>query len=84
MTFAAHPLLGVGPDNYRLSYGPWRASPDPDPGVDSNNMYLEVRDRDPEHVGGPSRFLWLLWAPNQDPGARRPWRGFPDPRLRCA
>jgi hypothetical protein len=40
--FAAHPLLGVGPDNYRLLYGEYAGLPKADPRVHSNNMYLEV------------------------------------------
>jgi hypothetical protein len=57
--FAAHPFLGVGPDNYRLLYGPAAGLKDADTRVHSNNMYIEVL------VGagllGALPFIWLLW-----------------------
>jgi hypothetical protein len=37
-----HPVFGVGPDNYRLLYGPYAALVNPDTRVHSNNMYLEI------------------------------------------
>jgi O-antigen ligase len=40
--FVAHPVLGLGPDNYRLSYGDYVTVPKADPRVHSNNMYLEL------------------------------------------
>jgi O-antigen ligase len=40
--FAAHPLSGVGADNYRLLYGRYSSIAQPDPRVHSNNMYLEI------------------------------------------
>jgi hypothetical protein len=40
--FFAHPLMGVGPDNYRLTYGPYAALANFDTRVHSNNMYLEI------------------------------------------
>lgn len=56
---AAHPLTGIGLDNYRLLYGAYAHLPDADPRVHSNNMYLEVV------VGGgllaALPLLWLLW-----------------------
>jgi hypothetical protein len=55
----AHPLLGVGPDNYRLLYGDAAGLQHPDTRVHSNNMYLEVL------VGsgllGGIAFAWLIW-----------------------
>jgi hypothetical protein len=39
---AAHPFLGVGPDNFRLLYGPYAGLQNADPRTHSNNMYLEV------------------------------------------
>lgn len=39
---AAHPFLGVGPDNYRLLYGQFSTIVPADPRVHSNNMYIEV------------------------------------------
>jgi O-antigen ligase len=56
---AAHPVLGVGPDNFRLSYGAYSGLRDADTRTHSNNMYLEVL------AGGgvlaAIAFLWLLW-----------------------
>jgi O-antigen ligase len=40
--FVTHPLLGVGPDNYRLLYGNYVRLQKADPRVHSNNMYLEI------------------------------------------
>jgi hypothetical protein len=40
--FVARPLLGVGPDNYRLLYGRFSTIAHADPRVHSNDMYLEV------------------------------------------
>jgi hypothetical protein len=56
---AAHPVLGVGPDNFRWSYGPYARVPDPDHRVTSNNTYLEVLTG--TGVLGLAAFLWLAW-----------------------
>src|SRR4030095_13711245 len=40
--FAAYPLLGVGPDNFRLTYPRYAGLTSGDPRTHSNNMYLEV------------------------------------------
>jgi hypothetical protein len=56
---AAHPLLGIGPDNFRLSYGPFAHLQDADPRVHTNNTYLEIL------VGGGvllgAAFAWCAW-----------------------
>jgi len=56
---AAHPLLGVGPDNFRLLYGPYAGLGNADIRVHSNNMYLELV------VGagllGALACGWLVW-----------------------
>jgi O-antigen ligase len=56
---AAHPLRGVGPDNFRLVYGEYAGLLNPDPRVHSNNMYLELL------VGGGALvalpLIWFLW-----------------------
>ncbi len=39
---AAHPFLGVGPDNFRLLYGSYAGLAGADPRTHTNNMYLEV------------------------------------------
>jgi hypothetical protein len=38
----AHPWLGVGPDNFRLTYGRYAGIDRPDPRVHANSMYLEA------------------------------------------
>jgi O-antigen ligase len=56
---AAHPLVGVGPDNFRLAYGSYAGLAFADTRTHSNNMYLEML------VGGGLfafvAFAWLLW-----------------------
>jgi O-antigen ligase len=37
-----HPLLGVGPDNYRFAYGAYIGDARADRRVHANNMYLEI------------------------------------------
>ncbi|MEQ1730563.1 MAG: O-antigen ligase family protein, partial [Vicinamibacterales bacterium] len=37
-----HPLLGVGPDNFRLLYGRYASIANADPRVHSNNAYIEL------------------------------------------
>lgn len=56
---AAHPLFGVGPDNFRLSYGPYVGQANPDPRVHSNSMYLEWLTS--AGLVGLLVFCWLLW-----------------------
>jgi O-antigen ligase len=57
--FAASPIVGVGPDNFRLLYGPAAGLANADRRVHSNNVYLEVL------VGGGLlagvAFVWLGW-----------------------
>jgi hypothetical protein len=57
---AAHPILGVGPDNFRLGYASYAGLPGADTRVHSNNMYLEVLAGGGILAG--SAFLWLLWS----------------------
>jgi O-antigen ligase len=57
--FAAHPLTGVGPDNYRLVYGSYSGRANADPRVHSNNMYLEMLAGGGLLVG--AAFAWLCW-----------------------
>lgn len=52
------PLLGVGPDNYRLLYGPYAQLERADPRVHSNNMYVEVLAG--AGIVGAAAFLPLL------------------------
>ena len=57
--FAAHPIFGVGPDNFRLTYGPYVGQANPDPRVHSNSMYLEWLTG--AGLVGMFVFGWLLW-----------------------
>jgi O-Antigen ligase len=56
---ATHPLIGVGPDNFRLAYGSYAGLRFADTRTHSNNMYLEML------VGGGllafAAFAWLSW-----------------------
>jgi len=56
---ATHPIVGVGPDNFRLAYGAYAGLPFADTRTHSNNMYLEML------AGGGllafAAFAWLLW-----------------------
>jgi O-antigen ligase len=53
------PLLGVGPDNYRLVYGRYAGGRTVDPRVHSNNMYLEMLAGG--GIAGAAAFAWLCW-----------------------
>jgi O-Antigen ligase len=57
--FLAHPLLGVGPDNFRLVYGRYAGLSRFDQRIHTNNMYLEFL------VGGGvvalAALAWLMW-----------------------
>src|SRR3989442_135516 len=50
---------GVGPDNFRLSYGSYAGIASADPRTHSNNMYLEMLAGGGLLVG--AAFAWLLW-----------------------
>ena len=56
----AHPLVGVGPDNFRLAYGAYAGLASADPRTHSNNMYLEMVAGGGVLVG--AAFAWLLWS----------------------
>lgn len=57
--FVERPIVGVGPDNFRLQYGPHAGLVNFDRRVHSNNMYVEML------VGGGLlaglAFAWLCW-----------------------
>ena len=57
---AARPLVGVGPDNFRLSYASYAGLAAGDPRIHSNNMYLEVLAG--AGIAGALAFAWLLWS----------------------
>jgi hypothetical protein len=62
-----HPLLGVGPDNFRLSYGAYAGIASADPRTHSNNMYLEMLAGGGVIVG--AAFAWLLWRAGAEAAA---------------
>jgi hypothetical protein len=57
--FKERPWLGIGPDNFRLRYGPYAGIAEPDPRVHTNNMYLELL------IGGgvlaALAVIWFSW-----------------------
>ena len=52
------PLLGVGPDNFRLAYGRYSGQDVWDPSIHSNNMYLEMF----ADMGIPGGLAFLLFT----------------------
>jgi hypothetical protein len=56
---AAHPVLGVGPDNFRLLYGEYGGLPHADTRLHSNNMYIEMMVGG--GLAGGLAFFWLIW-----------------------
>jgi O-Antigen ligase len=72
---AAHPLTGVGPDNFRLTYGTYAGIANADVRVHSNDMYLEVIAG--TGVLGGLAFLWLAWRAS---GRKSPPPVWPSPR----
>lgn len=59
--FAAHPLLGIGPDNFRHLYGAVLGLDGWDERVQANNVYLEVLAD--LGVIGFAVFIWVIAAP---------------------
>jgi hypothetical protein len=57
---AGRPLLGIGPDNYRLLYGEAAGIVPADTRIHSNNMYVEVLVWG--GIAGGLVFVWLLWT----------------------
>jgi hypothetical protein len=55
-----HPVLGIGPDNYRLTHGPRLGLAAWDTRVHTNNTYLEILVG--TGVAGFAALLWLLFA----------------------
>jgi O-antigen ligase len=74
--FRQHPILGVGPDNFRHLYGAELGLEGWDERVQANNMYLEVLVD--LGVLGLLAFVWLLVAPLGH--ALRRLRTLPAPR----
>jgi hypothetical protein len=57
---AEHPLLGIGPDNFRLRAAPYLSSVRADRRVHANNMYLEVLTGG--GIAGLVAFLIVTWS----------------------
>lgn len=57
--FEAHPLLGVGPDNFRWQYGPFENLARWNVDIHANNLYIELL-ADTGMVGFLA-FAWLAW-----------------------
>jgi len=56
---AAHPFIGIGPDNFRLAYGRYAGIAMADTRTHSNNMYLEMLTGGGLLAG--VAFAWLAW-----------------------
>jgi hypothetical protein len=54
------PLLGVGPDNFRLLYGKYLGMSRWDPAIHTNNLYLEWLST--TGILGLLAFCWLSWC----------------------
>jgi hypothetical protein len=67
------PLIGIGPDNFRLSYGRYVGLPQWDTRVHANSLYLEMLAG--TGTGGLAALLWLIIASGQMVFAR--WRASP-------
>jgi len=57
--FAQRPLLGMGPDNFRLLKSRYMDIPMKDEKILANNLYLETLSG--SGILGLASFLWLLW-----------------------
>jgi hypothetical protein len=71
------PLLGVGPDNFRLEYGRFAGLDRADPRVHANNLYLEFFTG--SGLVGGAIFLWLVWRLGRIAATK--WRHAPPDRL---
>jgi hypothetical protein len=76
---AAYPLLGVGPDNYRLAYGRYLGLRTWDERVHANSLYLETLAG--SGVIGLSALLWLAIAVSMVLGRRAAFARGPDAAL---
>ena len=81
LAFRDHPLLGIGPDNFRRAYGHYLGREQTDDRLHANNFYIEVLAT--LGIAGLAAFVWLIVAL----GAHGAARGHP-PRqsragLRC-
>lgn len=70
---AAHPWLGVGPDNFRLIYGPYLGLQQWDQRVHANSLYLDTLAG--AGLIGLAALAWLIGAAGL--GLWRRWRSAP-------
>jgi len=61
-----HPVLGIGPDNFRVTYGRHLSLSQWDTRVNSNNTYVELFAC--TGLLGGLTFLWLAWQTIASPG----------------
>jgi O-antigen ligase len=67
------PLIGIGPDNFRLSYGRYVGLPQWDTRVHANNLYLEMLAG--TGLTGLAALVWLIVASGRTILVR--WRASP-------
>jgi hypothetical protein len=60
LAFRDHPLLGVGPDNFRRAYGRYLGREQTDDRLHANNFYIEVLST--LGIAGLAAFVWLIFA----------------------
>lgn len=77
---SAHPVTGLGADNFRLTYGRFLGLETWDTRVHANNLYLEILTG--AGVPALAALLWLIWAAARALWSR--WRAATDPRTATA
>ena len=60
LAFRDHPLLGIGPDNFRHAYGHYLGRQQTDDRLHANNFYIEVLAT--LGIAGLGAFVWLIVA----------------------
>jgi len=60
LAFRDHPLLGLGPDNFRRAYGRYLGREQTDERLHANNFYIEVAAT--LGLAGLAAFVWLIVA----------------------
>ncbi len=60
LAFRDHPLLGLGPDNFRRAYGHYLGREQTDERLHANNFYIEVLAT--LGIAGLAAFAWLIVA----------------------
>jgi hypothetical protein len=60
LAFRDHPLLGLGPDNFRRAYGRYLGREQTDDRLHANNFYIEVLST--LGIAGFAAFVWLIVA----------------------